>query len=194
MKILKTRKRIYAALSVIILITGISFLQSCSNDDSETTIRPELEKRIKVISKSDIPKGVIPLVLNSREELYALIEKMDSIKVLGSVVDHTKKNQRIKSRAPEVGQIPLSAEVYGPNYVISITISYNLENHSAAVSSESSTTWYFSSWTQTSGQAAFNGNKIDYALTGDLKWYAIVSLQWIEINKKIIPVSGNTQY
>lgn len=33
MKILKIKKRIYAALSAIILITGISFLQSCSNDE-----------------------------------------------------------------------------------------------------------------------------------------------------------------
>lgn len=40
-----------------------------------------------------------------------------------------------------------------------------------------------SSWTQTSGVGAINVNKIDYSITGDIKWYAIISLQWIEISK-----------
>jgi hypothetical protein len=194
MKIFKTKKVIFAIVTAFVLLSTLPFLQSCSNSDEPTTLRPDLEKRIKYISKSEIPKGVIPIQLNNMDELYALIERMDIIKVVGVNIDNFK-NKRFKAKGNmEVGTVNTTADVYGSSYVINIHLPYDLNKHEASVSSENSETWHFSSWTQTSGVATINDNKIDYSLTGDLIWYAIVSWNFIEIDRKNIPVSGKIQY
>ena len=53
-------------------------------------------------------------------------------------------------------------------------------------------TWYFSTWTQDSGVANW-GNpayRIEYSLTGTIKWYVIASGSFWEVSRKSMYING----
>ena len=68
-------------LGLVLLFTHILFV-SCSQDEyMDTKINTRKESTIRIISESELPKGVQPLVLKNKAELYDLIEKLDRVKL-----------------------------------------------------------------------------------------------------------------
>jgi len=190
MKIFKIKRMLFAVLTVVICISSLSFFQSCSNNEEiskASKASSAVESRIQEISENKIPRGVKPIVLKNKEELYKLLEKLDSVNL--KVVSLKRNTPRFKV-FPETGSTSTTASL-ATNYDITIDLAWSHLGDNITVESHNTNTWYFSSWTQNTGVASWSGNsKINYDITGTVKFYAIVSWQLWELSRGDMHVSG----
>lgn len=103
MKIMKTKKAIFAALSLIIITTEISVLQSCSNNDENISLNRN--ENVKSIPFSSIPEGVKPIVVKSDEEMNKIIKQLEEMTIediQSKTKEQTKKLDYTKLYAKSV--------------------------------------------------------------------------------------------
>lgn len=184
MKIKNLSIRLFA---IVIAFSSVLSFQSCG-DEIELSKKPNIENRIKYISESDIPSGVVPLHLDNMDELYALIDKMDSVKL--KIVTPNKFN-RFKVFAETGSTSAVTNLANNADYNITITLAWSQHGAPISVDSHNTNTWLFASWTQNTGVANWNSDsKISYNVTGTLKWYVVVSWNFIEIDRQDMTTSG----
>ena len=235
---MKLQKLIWA----VALFTLLIGLGSCSEEEyiESTSFTNDAigDITVKVISSTDIPKGIRPLILKDKTELDEFIKEINSIKfndfpsIKGNII-------RIKTRTEggsstgggstggsgtggdidggdtdggdtdggdtddsdntddtdkgQAGSKSFTAELdANGDYQIIIDLTWAQKGKGdISVSSKNSNTWYFSSWTQDSGAASWLGSSsISYAITGTIKWYAILELQWIEMTRQSFTIKG----
>lgn len=177
-------------------------IHSCQNEEFENSFNQESQIQMRKITSNDIPTGITPIVLKDKAELNEFIENIEYLKITKSnepinnsrrFIKRTKSIEEIES----VGTKNITTKVYS-NYlgdnVILIHLAYDKEEKEVDVSSENYETWPVATWTQTSGKAKWSGDSsIEYSITGDIKWYVIVELQFIEISKQNFTIEGNTE-
>lgn len=168
----------------------------CESENIEYPINPELEKRIAEISKADLPMGITPLKLNNKGDIYALIEKLDKIELNASFASETPALPRVKTRGESNVNLPGIKDVdaqLAQGYDIVIHLAYEEKGRGPInVTSDNSTTWVFSSWTQTAGVANWrSANSINYAITGIIKWYILIQTDLFEVSRRDTSVSGD---
>lgn len=223
---MKLQKLIWA----VALFTLLIGLGSCSEEEyiESTSFTNDAigDITVKVISSTDIPKGIRPLILKDKTELDEFIKEINSIKfndspsIKGNII-------RIKTRTEggsstgggstggdidggdtddsdntddtdkgQAGSKSFTAELdANGEYQIIIDLTYAQKGKGdISVSSKNYDTWYFSSWTQDSAAASWLGSSsISYAITGTIKWYAILELQWIELTRQSFTINGTEQ-
>lgn len=180
--------------SLIILLGIMIVFNACQKENSSPT-NSEIDSRITEISESQLPLGVIPLRLNSKSEMYTLIEKLDTVKLNVSFSSEISTLPRLKNRS-EVPDLPGITNVdaqLAEGYDIVIHLAYERKGQGPIfVSSDNKNTWVFSSWTQTAGVANWrSANSINYAITGIIKWYIIIQTDLFEVNRREMSVSGD---
>jgi hypothetical protein len=187
MKIFKTKKVVFAALTAVLCISSLSFFQSCSNNEDIPKTSNAVESRIQEISIDKIPQGIKPIVLKDKEELYKLIEKLDSIKL---VVVPFKKSPRFKVFS-EAASSTSTIGCLSSSYQILITMAWSQRGEAITVSSTESGSWFCASWTQNTGVASWDGDsKIDYNVTGTVKLYVLINWSFFEIDRKNMYAEG----
>lgn len=180
---------------LIILLLGFMIVFNACEKDDDFSINPEMNERITEISQSQLPAEVIPLRLNSKAELYTLIEKLDKVELNVSFSSEIPKLPRLKTRAeaPDLPGITNVDAELGKGYDIVIHLAYEKKGSGPiSVSSDNKNTWVFSSWTQTAGVANWrSSSSINYAITGIIKWYVLIQTDLFEVSRRETSVSGD---
>lgn len=186
-----------------IAIGSISFI-ACENDSAledihmqknTVEVKSVSEVQIRTVNKDEIPKGIRPLQLDSQDELDKFVAEFGQVDFNGLRIG--KKVKRVKTRSEDddnrAGTVNITADL-GGGYTILIHLAYERKGSgSINVSSEEASTWFFSTWTQTSGVASwYNESTISYSITGDVKVYVVANLEWIEISKQNMSIDGTT--
>lgn len=200
----------------VALFTLLIGLGSCSEEEyiESTSFTNDTigDITVKVISSTDIPKGIRPLILKDKTELDKFIKEINNIKfndsssIKGNII-------RIKTRTEggsstggsgtgdntdkgKAGSKSFTTELdANGDYQIIIDLTWAQKGKGdISVSSKNSDTWYFSSWTQDSGEASWLGSSsISYAITGTVKWYFVADWNWIELSRQSFTISGTEQ-
>lgn len=182
------KMKFFSLFAVVIAFTSVLSFQSCSDEDVKIPSKLSVENRIKYISESDIPSGVVPLHLDNMDELYALIGKMDSVKL---IIVTPSKFKRFKVFSETGSTSTVTNLANNADYNITITLAWAQHGGSISVESHNTNTWHFASWTQNTGVANWNSDsKISYNVSGTLKWYVVVSWNFIEIDRQDMTTSG----
>ena len=111
MRIFKTKKIMLAVLAAMAMMATLPVLQSCSNDDFLSTSQ-DIKLGVQRISINDVPKGIVPRVINSIEmenikkeqsKLFVKKERVSQITKLATgkyQVTYNNKNKNTRLKAP----------------------------------------------------------------------------------------------
>ncbi|WP_320167763.1 hypothetical protein [Mangrovibacterium marinum] len=203
----------FATIFSLISITVFSLiLQSCEKEELDIPQDYGL-CNVKQIPMSELPEGVNPLVVNSREEFENIIYQLNNLDVK---TDNSTSNEiiskeygelavgvsfkkleisnipRLKSGTMETGIIDVQADNVGGLSVL-IHLAYtNIGGAITVTSTESSSTWFLG-WEQTAGVASFvNGNNnIQYSVRGDVIAYILFEASLFEVSRTNYSIDGN---
>lgn len=178
--------------------TVVAAMQSCSRNSDEFTIKNSalsctdisslkapFIRTIKSINEDALPKGVVPLQLQTKDELNDLLKEIENIQCNIT----TNKKPIIKSRS-ESGPGSFSSVHYYGDYDILVVFAWEEKGGELQVATTNASSWYFSAWEQTTAVAAWDGmHRIRYDITGIIKIYVLVELELFEISR--IPVTMN---
>ena len=76
------KKSSICALALVIIIAGISVLQSCSNNNDDIALNSA--KNISIIPISDIPKNIKPIIVASDDEMNKIIKQLEELSIVDS--------------------------------------------------------------------------------------------------------------
>ena len=149
------------------------------------------------ISKESIPEGIEPIVLKDKAELYDFIKEMDKVELCGIIDSIDTESEMVatrsllKNRSEGPGITSITSDL-ASGYTIIIQLAYTEKGSgSINVSSTQANTWAFAKWEQTSGVASWIGeSSIQYSVAGNITWYIVVDLEFIEVDRKNMTVSG----
>lgn len=190
--------KLFFAVTALGLMIGLS---GCTEEREEfhvdTTNHQAEEAQIRVISQSDIPEGIQPMAFESKTELDDFINEINNIEFETSralAVSVTRIKTRTEGGSAGTKSITADLDSKG-EYQILIDLTYARKGEGEIqVASKNVNTWVFSSWTQDTGVASWLGtSSIQYALTGTVKWYVILELEFIEVSRRSFSVSGTEQ-
>lgn len=209
LRVTKPLAKIISLISIVIL--SVVF-QGCENE--EIDIHKDYGLcNVKQIPMSEMPNGVNPLVINSREEFENIIYQLNNLEirttngtsnkiiskgygklVIGVSINKLEKPNitRLKSGTLEVGIIDVEANNVGGLSVL-IHLAYpNIGGAITVTSTESSSTWFLG-WAQTAGVASFTNNNqnIEYSVRGDVIAYVFYEASLFEIDRKNYSIDGN---
>lgn len=184
-----------SCLITLFLACMIAF-SGCEKEDTDYSIDSKLEQQITKIDRADLPAGITPIRLNSKREVYDLIEKLNNIELNVSFSNESPILPRIKTRSESNVNMPGIKDVnahLAQGYDIIIQLAYEQKGSGPiGVSSYNANTWVFSSWTQTSGVANWrSANSINYSVAGIIKWYILIDTDLFEVNRRSMSVSGD---
>jgi hypothetical protein len=184
----KMKRKIFAILAIFTIVSVLCVIQSCNKNDGVTIkqeLNPDMEKRIKNISYSDLPAGVIPLKVNSREELYKAIKYYDGLFEKPMAIDSIYDKIHFKSTkaASGPGVLTWYDSIDGVSgflgYFTGITIkvilgwtTYGAPVHCSSSQASASGCAY---WTDDYSTGWWiNSNTIHYDVNGSVSYYIII--------------------
>lgn len=197
-----------------VVVLSIVF-QGCEEEELDTLNIPQDYGfcNVKQIPMSELPDGVEPLKIYSKDEfeniIYQLnhlevntakgtpgkiISKKDGELVVGVFINKLENLNipRLKTRSSETGIIDIEAENVGGLSVL-IHLAYTYIGGSITVTSTESSSSWFLGWEQTAGVASFvnNNNNIQYSVRGDVITYILFETSLFEVSRTNYIIDGN---
>ena len=151
---------------------------------------------IRKISTDEIPEGVTPIVFESEEELEAFAQRLDSIfEGPWQVVEEEEVGIKTMQTRNEVGSgNSKTVEVKSGDHTINVTLRYErIGSGNIIVTSAASDGWINTAWQHISGSGSWSGtSRIDYTVSGYIKFYGYFMGSYTEVNKQQVTISGTT--
>jgi len=196
--------------SYVVFALLVVVFQGCENEDiCESQDYGFCD--VRKIEYSELPDGVKPIVVNSKEEFDNLISQLNQLKVTTTdnnaneiisnidgelVIGVTVKKfeefntVRLKSTGAESGIVDVEAPYVGGLSVL-IHLAYSSIGGSITVTSTESSSTFFLGWEQTAATASWgSNNRINYSVRGDVVTYVLFETSLFEISRTNYKIEG----
>ncbi len=208
---LSVLRSISSILCVVSILTFSLIIQGCEKDEFNIPTNYGL-CNVEKIEANQLPEGVKPLEVKSKEEFNTIVSQLNSLEVnttgnnlneivsikdgelvIGITVRKFEKlnSGRLKSGTIESGIIDVNAPNVGGLSVL-VHLAYSNIGGEITVTSTESSNSLFLAWAQTAGTASWgNSNKrINFSVRGDVIGYILFEASFFEVSRTNYKIDG----
>ncbi len=209
---LRVTKPLTKIISLVCIVMLCVVFQGCEKE--ELVISQDYGLcNVKQVAMSELPEGVTPLIINSKEEFENTIYQLNNleVKTTKSTYDEvilSEENGKLVfnvsiTKLEEPDKIRLKSGNEGPDILdvgaenvggldVLIHLAYTEIGGSIVVTSTESSSSFWLSWFQTSGNAAFinSNSNIEYHVRGDVVAYIFFESLY-EVSRDNYSIDGN---